>query len=61
MKRVIGGKRGDTVATAVVNPKTGNLVVSNAEIKKVSLQYCIETLSSNLPAEGFQKVFEDKK
>ena len=38
-KKVLGGKLTDVEATAIINPKTGNLALSKGEIKKVSLQY----------------------
>ena len=34
---------------AVINPRTGKLTVSRDEIKKVSLQYCKDTLENNKP------------
>ena len=37
-KKVLGGKKTDVEATAIINPKTGNLALSKGEIKKVSLQ-----------------------
>ena len=36
-KKVLGGKKTDVEATAIINPKTGNLALSKSEIKKVSL------------------------
>ena len=46
------GKKTDVEATAIINPKTGNLALSKGEIKKVSLQYTKETLMSNPIEEG---------
>ena len=51
-KKVLGGKKTDVEATAIINPKTGNLALSKGEIKKVSLQYTKETLMSNPIEEG---------
>ena len=47
IEKTKGGKKTDVEATAIVNPRTGNLALSKGEIKKVSLQYTKETLMSN--------------
>jgi hypothetical protein len=60
-KRVMGGKRAAIDSTAVINPKTGKLVVSRKEIKEVSLNYCIETLANNKPEESVKEHIENKK
>ena len=51
---LIGGKKNNNAANAIINPKTGKLEVENKQIKNISLQYCIETLENNKPAEGFE-------
>ena len=60
-KRVVGGKKATMEATSIVDPATGKLVVSKKQIKKVSLQYCKDTLSNNEPAEGFEDEINMKK
>ena len=60
-KKVIGGKKNETEASAVVNPKTGKLAITKDEIMKVSLQYCKETLENNKPAPEFRNEIEDKR
>ena len=60
-KRILGGKNAINQPTAIINPKTGQLAVSRDEIKSVSLQYCIETLANNEPAEGFKEEINAKK
>ena len=60
-KRIIGGKRAAMVATAIVNPSNGKVVVSRTEIKEVTLNYCIETLKNNEPSEDFKNTIEEKK
>ena len=46
MKEVINGpKKGGQEPTAIKNPITGELVVSNEEIKKVTLAYCVDNLT----------------
>ena len=60
-KKVLGGKKTDVEATAIINPKTGNLALSKGEVKKVSLQYTKETLVSNPIEEGVAEEIEQKK
>jgi len=60
-KKVLGGKNTDIEATAIINPKTGNLALSKGEIKKVSLQYTKEPLMSNPIEEGVAEEIEQKK
>jgi hypothetical protein len=43
-----------------VNPKTKKLVVSKHEIKKISLEYCKETLKNNEPEDDFKEGIEKK-
>ena len=46
MKELINGpKKAGQEPTAIRNPKTNELIVSNEEIKKVTLAYCVENLS----------------
>ena len=49
-----GTKRG-VEAVAIKDPKSGKLVVSIEEIKKVSLEYCLEVLKKNPIKEGFEE------
>ena len=60
-KKDLGGKKTDVEATAIINPKTGNLALSKGEIKKVSLQYTKETLMRNPIEEGVAEEIEQKK
>ena len=57
----MGGKKATQENSATVNPKTGKLAVSKTEIKKVSLQYCMETLANNEPEERFEEEIARKK
>ena len=63
IEKTKGGKvrKTDVEATAIINPKTGNLALSKGEIKKVSLQYTKETLMSNPIEEGVAEEIEQKK
>ena len=60
-KKVLGGKKTGVEATAIINPKTGNLALSKGEIKKVSLQYTKETLMSNPIEKGVAEEIEQTK
>ena len=47
MKEVITGpKKGNQEPTAIRDPNDGELVVSNEEIKKVTLDYCVQNLTT---------------
>ena len=55
MKEAITGpKKGGQEPTAIRDPTSGELVVSNEEIKKVTLAYCVD----NLTKKGSDKVVE---
>ena len=52
MKNMVeGSKKSGQEAQAIKDPKTGDLVVASSEIKKVTLEYCLEVLSNNEPNE----------
>ena len=57
-KKVIGGKKADSLATAIVDPVTKNLITNKNQIKDTILKYCIETLSNNEPEERFKDEIE---
>jgi hypothetical protein len=62
MKEVITGpKKSNQEAQAVKDPKTGRLVVEPEEIKKVTLEYCLETLKNNEPAEELKEAVAVKE
>ena len=46
---VAGKKKAAPEAQAIKNPENNELVVSNSEIKKVTLKYCLKTLENNPP------------
>ena len=57
MKEVITGpKKGSQVPTAIKDPNTGDMVVSNEEIKNVTLAYCVANLThkSNVVNKGLE-------
>ena len=62
MKDVIAGpKKTTNEAHAVRDPKTGDLVVSNSEIKKVTLEYCKSVLENNEPENDMKELVEMKE
>ena len=60
-KIIVEGKKALIEATAIINPEDGKVVVSNNNIKKITLQYCKDTLTNNVPARGYQQFIEDKQ
>ena len=62
MKKVVSGsKKSTNEAQAIRDPETGDLVVSNAEIKRVSLEYCLKTLENNEPEENAKELIKLKE
>ena len=62
MKKVVSGsKKSTTEAQAIRNPETGELVVSTAEIKRISLEYCLKTLENNEPEEKARELIKFKE
>ena len=60
-KRIIGGKKGNMQATAIINPETGRLAVTKKEILQATLKYCKDTLKNNEPSTDFKEEIEKKK
>merc|ERR1711867_65934 len=62
MKAAISGnKRSREEATAVRNPKNGELTVSANEIKKVILEYCVDNLKKNTPKDEVRVLVEERR
>ena len=59
-KKVIGGKKADSLATAIVDPVNKHLVTNKIQIKYTILKYCIETLSNNEAEDRFKEEIEKK-
>ena len=57
-KKVLGKRKENTRPNAILNPENGKLVVSNQNIKTVTLKYCQETLQNNEPHKQY---FEEIK
>ena len=60
-KKVIGGKKSKLVPTAILNPSTGKLALNKKEIREITLQYCINNLTSNKPEEEYREEIQNKK
>ena len=58
---IVGSKKSGQVPNAIKDPKTKELVVSSEEIRKVTLQHCVDTLTNNKPAEEVKEATELKK
>ena len=53
MKELVNGpKKGGQEPTAIRHPKTNELVVANEEIKKVTLDYCVDNLTKTKRNQG---------
>ena len=53
MKELVNGpKKGGQEPTAIRHPKTNELVVANEEIKKVTLEYCVDNLTKTKRNQG---------
>ena len=58
MKEITAGLQ---EAQAIKDPSTGELVVSNSEIKKGTLEYCHKTLKNNEPEDEVRESIELKE
>ena len=61
IKKKIMGNNKSNEANAVKDPKTNKLVLEKEKIKEVTLEYCINTLTSNEPEEDAKDTIENKK
>ena len=53
---VAGPKKAGQDAQAVVDSRTGELVVAYSAIQRTSLEYCLDTLEKNKPKEPFKEM-----
>ena len=54
-------KKGGQVPTAIKDPNSDDLVVSNEQIKKITLAYCVENLTKKLEDKIEFNILEYKK
>ena len=59
-KTIVRGGKGCLDCTAIVDPVSGKLVTSKSKIKKVSLEYCRNTLTNNVPSKGYEDDIQAK-
>ena len=59
-KKVMGGHKNNILPIAISHYETGKLIVSRAEIKQVSLNYCKATLADNEPSQDYASYIENK-
>ena len=55
-----GPKKSGQESQAIKDPKTGELVVSTSEIKKITLEHCLNVLKNNEPAEDVEEIVKTK-
>ena len=60
-KKVIAGNKKEMKVNAIIDPKTGKLVLSKQKIKEVTLDYCKATLAKNQPEKEYADQIESKK
>ena len=59
MKEIVSGsKKSPQEPHAVLDVETNELVVSNEDIKKVTLKHCLKTLENNVPEEDVKLIVE---
>ena len=58
---VEGKKKAKQDAHAVIDKETGEMVVSNEEIKRVTLSYCLNVLKNNEPDKEFEELVQLKE
>ena len=58
---ITGSKKAGKEAHAILDPKTNKMVVANAEIKKVTLKYCLSVLENNKPEDNVKNLVELKE
>ena len=58
---ILGAKKVKKEAHAVMDTNNNNLVLANSDIKKVTLDYCLNVLESTKPAEESKQLIELKE
>ena len=60
-KQITGPKKGSQEASAIRDPKTGDVIVDKEQIKNATLKYCAENLKNNEPDDGMKYSVNMKK
>ena len=58
---MIGGKKSNRGACAIIDPKTKQLIINKKEIKQVVLNYCKTTLQNDEEEKEFEGKIKEKK
>ena len=59
--KIIGGKKTGQEPSAVIDPETGELLVSGKQIRKATLKYCVNNLKNNSVSEKVKVIVELKE
>ena len=60
-QKIVGSKKAGQEPTAIKDPESGDLLVSGSEIRKASLNYCINNLKNNPVAEKVKVIVHLKE
>ena len=60
-KDIAGPKKAPQEAAAIKDPKTGELLVNKEDIKKATLEYCVNNLKNNVPASDVKETVYKRK
>ena len=55
-QKVLGGKKAGMEPSAIRDPSSGDLMVSSADIKKTTLQYCVDNLKNNTVSKSVEVI-----
>ena len=58
---MIGKKKTSPEQVALKDPNTGFLVYKPEDVKRVSLEYCVNLLSTKPPKAGYEQIFKDNE
>ena len=60
-ENVLGSKKAQQEPAVVKDPATEKLVTDVEEIKRISLEYCVDLLTNRKPSHGYEELIEKKK
>ena len=60
-KEIAGPKKSPQESTSIRDSKTGELLVNKHDIKRATLEYCVENLQNNIPDKETEKLVKDRK
>ena len=59
--QILGPKKTPQEAAAIRDNKTGEIIVNKDEIKRITLNYCVENLKNNEPSDEVKELVERRK